>query len=168
MAKGVQDWIDSSLLIKTFVGDTIGPNKWHSDRAGSGWGGTFIDVGTHILDLMLWLAEAPAVDVSAIHQQTDVDWASLVNAQGKFANGITFSLTFSDQLRGGDFDFNGQGRVTIYGDRGYLTADWLGFMTTEAEEIWIESRGVRQKIEPSEAHHHPGGRICGLHFRRGT
>lgn len=110
-----------------------------------------MDVGTHVMDLMLWLAGAPPTQVVAFAQTGGDGLASIVNTQARLANGASLSLTFNDNVAGGDFSFYGHGRLTAYADRGLLTADWTGFMSTEAQEIWVEHEGSREKMEPEAA-----------------
>jgi hypothetical protein len=100
------------------------------------------------MDLMLWVAGAPPTEVVALAQTGGGGLASVVNAQARLANGASLSLTFNDNVAGGDFSFYGQGRLTAYADRGLLTADWTGYMSTEAREIWVEREGSRAKVEP--------------------
>jgi hypothetical protein len=100
------------------------------------------------MDLMLWLAGAPAVEVTAFRQPLASGRASMVNTQATLANGTFVSLTFNDNVHGGDFSFYGHGRLTLFGDDGLLTADWSGYGPEEANAIWIEQAGVRKQVEP--------------------
>jgi predicted dehydrogenase len=99
------------------------------------------------MDLMLWLAGAPPIQVVAFAQAGGDGLASIVNTQARLANGASLSLTFNDNVAGGDFSFYGHGRLTAYGDRGLLIADWTGF-STMAQGIWVEHDGSREKVEP--------------------
>ena len=110
-----------------------------------------MDIGTHVMDIMLWLAGAPPTQVVAFAQTVGDGFASIVNTQARLANGASLSLTFNDNVAGGDFSFYGHGRLTAYADQGLLTADWTGYMVTEAQEIWVEREGNREKVEPEAA-----------------
>ncbi|MCJ7548347.1 MAG: Gfo/Idh/MocA family oxidoreductase [Anaerolineae bacterium] len=146
-SESLRGWIDSSAFAKAYVGDLMHREHWRHDTAVSG--GTLVDVGTHVMDLMLWLAGAPPTQVVAFAQPLGGGRASVVSAQARLANGATLSLTFNDNVaEGDDFAFRGEGRLTAYGDRGQLTADWTGFMITEAEEMWVKHDGVREKVAP--------------------
>jgi predicted dehydrogenase len=147
---GIQNWLQSSELVGTFLGDCFSRRHWRTNPEMSGGGG-FVDVGTHVMDLMLWLAGAPPTQVVAFAQTGGGGLASIVNTQARLANGASLSLTFNDNVAGGDFSFYGHGRLTVYADRGLLTADWTGFMSTEAQEIWVEHEGSREKVEPDTA-----------------
>ena len=148
LSEGIQNWLQSSELINAFVGDLFRSDNWHFTRDASG-GGTFVDIGTHVMDLMLWLAgSSPPTQVVAFNQPLSDGLVSVVNTQAKLANGATLSLTFNDGVSGGDFDFSGHGRLSVYGDRGLLTTDWTGFMVTEGKEIWVEHDGIREQVEP--------------------
>ena len=147
VSAGIQGWLQSSELVNAFVGDLLQSDNWHFNPDASG-GGSFVDIGTHVIDLMLWYADAAATEVMALSQPLGDGRASVVTMQARLANGITLSLTFNDGVSGGDFNFYGQGRMTVYGDHGLLTADWQGFMITEAQEIWVEHDGTREQVTP--------------------
>ncbi len=151
LSEGLQNWVQSSQLATAFVGDVVRrQGNWRTNPDMSG-GGMFVDVGTHVMDLMLWLAGAPPTQVVAFAQTVGDGLASIVNTQARLANGASLSFTFNDNVSGGDFSLYGHGRLTAYGDQGLLTADWTGFMTTEAQEIWVEREGSREKVEPEVA-----------------
>ena len=151
LSEGVQNRLRSSPLRAAFWSDVVvRQGIWRTNREMSGGGG-FVDVGTHVMDLMLWLAGAPPTQVVAFAQTVGDGFASIVNTQARLANGASLSLTFNDNVAGGDFSGYGHGRLTAYADRGLLTADWTGYMTTEADEIWVEREGNREKVEPEAA-----------------
>ena len=146
LSEGVHNWIHSSAFLNAFVGDIVRPGNWHADPVASG-GGSFVDIGTHIMDIMLWLAGSAPSHVTALNQPLGDGRASIVTMQARLVNGTMLSLTFNDGVSGGDFNFYGHGRLIVYGDRGLLTTDWTGFMVTEAQEIWVEHDGVREEVE---------------------
>jgi hypothetical protein len=74
-----------------------------------------------------------------------------MDVTARLGNDAVISLTINDNVAGGDFDFYGHGRLTAYGDGGLVTADWTGYMIREAEEIWIERDGRRERLEPGAA-----------------
>jgi predicted dehydrogenase len=81
---------------------------------------------------------------------------SIISAMARLDNGVLLSITFNDGVSGGEeITFKSNGRMTFYGDRGLLTADWARVMTTEAEEIWMERNGIRTKVEPEFETVHP-------------
>jgi len=148
LAESFQAWIQSSEFTRAFVGDVAQFREhWRSDPVQSG-GGWFVDVGTHVTDLMLWLAGAAPTQVVAFAQEAGGGIASVIDAQARLSNGATLSFCFNDTVSGGDFGAYGRGRLTAYGDHGLLTADWTGLMGAEAEDIWVEQDGERRKIEP--------------------
>jgi len=85
-------------------------DHWRRDRVMSG-GGMFVGVGTQVVDLMLWLAGAPPTRVVAFAQAGDGGSASIMDVQARLANGATLSLTFNDNVAGGDFHGYGPGRA---------------------------------------------------------
>jgi predicted dehydrogenase len=147
--------LPSSELIRTFFRDALHPSSYRSrpDEIG---GGMFVDVGTHLLDLMLWLADGLPVQVMAFSQQAGGGKGSVINAQVRLDSGAILSITFNDAVSGGDeFKFYGQGGMTLYGDRGWIRADWSGYMATEAQQIWIERDGVQEQVAPAFETLHP-------------
>jgi len=145
-AEGLQNWMQSSEITAAFLGDLFQPDNWHYDQEASG-GGSFVDIGTHVIDLMLWLSGSQPAKVVASHQPLGGGMASVVNLQARLVDGSVLSLTFNDGVSGGDFNFYGQGRLTVFGDEGLLTADWTGFMVTDADEIYFERNGERTKVD---------------------
>lgn len=144
---------ESSQFLDAIGNDVLGRENWRTrpDIIGEG---TFTDIGSHIQDLMLWLGNGEPVQVASLAQNTGSP--SIVNALARLDNEVLLSIAFNDTVSGGkEFKFHGSGRMTLYGDRGLITADWSGFMTTEAEEIWMEQDGVRTRVEPAFETIHP-------------
>jgi predicted dehydrogenase len=146
LAPALKQLMASSPLFDALLGDAVRPDAWRRNREASG--GMFVEVGTHLLDLVLWLANAPAAVVVAWQQPGGHEFASVINAQFTLVNNITVSLTFNDTVDYGDFNFRGYGQLTLFGDGGVLTADWSGFLATEAQAIWLEQGGVREQVQP--------------------
>ena len=68
LSEGVQKLLRSSPLLTAFGGDLIQrQGNWRANPEMSGGGG-FVDIGTHVVDLMLWLAGAPPTQVVAFAQ----------------------------------------------------------------------------------------------------
>lgn len=117
-------------------------------------GGMFADIGSHIQDLMLWLTNGSPNHVACFAQSNGMP--SIISALAQFDNGVLLSIAFNDNVSAGEkMAFRAGGRMTFYGDKGLLTADWTKIMTTEAEEIWLEQEGVRTKVEPQFETIHP-------------
>lgn len=75
-----------------------------------------MDIGTHVMDLMLWFADLQPIQVIAFHQPIGGGKASVINTQARLASGAALSLTFNDGVSGGEFNFYDQSRLTVYGD----------------------------------------------------
>ena len=107
-------------------------------------GGTFIDGGTHMVDLTLWLAGSTPVEVMAFNESAGSPVDRFFNLQARLANRILISLTSADIASG-----RPQRRLTIFGDRGSLTADWWGGLGAlrQAANIWIHHDGGREKVK---------------------
>lgn len=114
------------------LGDWFQKGYWRRDPAKMG-GGAFVGVGTHSVDLALWLAGAPAVQVVAFAESAGLPVECFISVQARLANGVLVSVISAD------IPEEESGRWTIYGDKGILTA--------ESGEIWIQRSGKREKIE---------------------
>jgi predicted dehydrogenase len=143
---GLQDWLDSPHPTAPFARDMALGDTWRNNPTQMG-GGMFVDSGTHILDLCLWLMGSIPSEVTAYISTTGNTVDSVVNCQGRLANGVTFSIVYNCAVAGGNEVFGGYGRLSVLGDNGTLNADWKGIMVTEAQEIWTEVNGVRGRID---------------------
>lgn len=135
-------------------GDLAAPGNWRTQPERMG-GGMFSDSGSHLQDLLLWLADGSPTRVTALAQRNGNIELSIVDMLARLDNGSSLSITFNATVSGGDeLTFYGQGRVTCYGERGAITADWTG-IGIEAKEIWIDQEGKRTKVEPVGESFHP-------------
>ena len=129
-----------------YYGDVFTRGNWRTDPEIVG-GGMFADVGSHIQDIALWLANGAPAQVMGFAQRPA--YPSIISALARLDNGILFSITFHDGVSGGEkVTAYNKGRMTFQGDRGRLTADWERIMSSEAGQIWLEQDGVGHKIEP--------------------
>ena len=145
----LQDFMDPDA----FYSDVLAPGNWRTNPAIVG-GGMFADIASHIQDIMLWLANGSPAQVVSFAQSTASP--TIISALAHLDNGVLLSIAFNDSVSGGEtFSFYGEGRMTLYGNKGLLSANWTGYMSTEAEEIWLEQDGVRTKVEPEFATIHP-------------
>lgn len=142
----VDEWLATSGPLEPFINDLFAHNNWRSDPHQMG-GGMFIDCGTHTLDMMLWLCEGTPIEVIAYTDGTEQSAENFVTCQGRLSNAMSFSATFNNAVSGGDVALYGSGRLTIFGDKGLLTADWTSYMATNPTEIWLEHDGIREKVE---------------------
>jgi predicted dehydrogenase len=148
----------ASEMNRTFLLDIPKEGAWRRDPLQVG-GDMMADVGSHTVDIMFWLAGAPAVEVVAYTPRDRPQNASIFTLQALLANDAILSLTFNDNVALGDeYSFGGAGKLTIYGDRGMLTANMPGWGGGPAEEMFIEENGDRrlvgfegEKISPAAA-----------------
>jgi predicted dehydrogenase len=141
----LEGFMASSPLFDALLGDALRPRTWRSNYEISG--GMFVEVGTHLLDLLLWLANATASAVVAWRQPHSDPFATAINAHVTLANQVALSLTFNDAVDYGDFNFRGYGHLTFIGDKGVLMAEWNRYMAAEAQTIWLERGGIREEVE---------------------
>lgn len=143
----------SIFAASEYYGDVFVRGNWRTipDVVG---GGMFADVGSHIQDIALWLANGVPTQVAAFAQSPASP--SIISTLARLENDVTLSITFHDGVSGGEkITLYNKGRMTFQGDRGLLTADWDTIMSSEAAQIWIEQEGVRSKVEPAFASVHP-------------
>lgn len=139
-------WESEDIPADTFaVFDTIGLPRafygewqdWHRDPTQMG-GGAFVDLGIYQLDLLLWLASAPAVDVVAFTKNAGLPVESFVNLQARLANDALVTMTFADAVPQSILSVDQH--LMIVGDQGVLTNDAEG-------AIWLHRDNQRHKLE---------------------
>jgi predicted dehydrogenase len=137
-----------------YYSDVFGQGNWRTQPDVVG-GGMFADVGSHIQDIALWLADGSPTQVASFAQS--MGSPSVLSALAHLDNGVLLSLAFNDAVAGSETlrPFYSRGRMTFFGDRGQITADWTKIMSTEAEQIWIEQEGVRTQVESAFESVHP-------------
>lgn len=123
-----------------FFTDVEKGSDWHADPTASG-GGMFSNSGTHLVDLILWLAGAPPVQIVAFSDSLGCPTECLLAIQAQLKNGVQVSIASADVPSGG---FGGQGRLTVVGDSGMLTYDFA-----QPTEIWLHRDGESEKVVPS-------------------
>ena len=144
----------SIFAASAYYGDVFGRGNWRTQPDVVG-GGMFADVGSHIQDVALWLANGTPTQVAGFaHSQAS---PSVISALAHLDNGVPLSLAFNDAVAGNATPrpFYSRGRMTFFGDRGQITADWTKIMPTEAEEIWLEQEAVRRRVESAFESVHP-------------
>jgi predicted dehydrogenase len=140
-----QGYIDSSEMLKAFAVHVVGAGNWRSDPLQVG-GDMFADTGSHLVDAMLWIAGAPAVEVLAYHPKGAPPQASILTMQALLSNDVILSVTFNDHVTMGDtFTFAGEGMLYVLGDRGRISAS-VGWGSGPAENLVIERNGDRQGL----------------------
>lgn len=143
ISQGDQDFFASANPVAPFIADLFKPGYWRTQVAQMG-GGMFIDSGSHIVDMLLWLGGGPATEVIAYADVDHRQAEQRVNAQGRLASGAVFSITSNDCVA--DVE---RGSLTIIGDAGMITASWGGMMATDPAEIWLDKASGREKLEPA-------------------
>lgn len=121
--KQALDWPDE------FVEDFRRGLDWHASPQESG-GGMFSNSGTHFVDLLLWLAGAPPLEIVAFSNSLGMPAECLLNIQARLANGVLVSLTSADVPAGG---VGGQGQLTVIGETGILTHNFA-----KPTEVWLQ------------------------------
>lgn len=83
--------LDNSDPIRPFLEDAAG--SWRHDPSKAG-GGMFVDIGTHHLDLMLWLASAPAQHVSCFTKATNLPVEGAISVHATLSNGVLLAVKY--------------------------------------------------------------------------
>jgi predicted dehydrogenase len=130
-----KDLADMTGLPEAFFADW--GHAWHHLPAEMG-GGSFADLGTHHLDLMLWLAGAPVVEVMAMTEKAGMPVDCFINVQARLANGVLFSMTSADAVP--QPLLHERALLMIVGDEGVLTQ-------TANQEIWLYRDGEHKQVE---------------------
>jgi predicted dehydrogenase len=115
---------------------------WHA-RAQESGGGMFSNSGSHFVDLILWLAGAPPVEVVAFSEAAGMPAECFLNIQARLANGVLVSITSADVPSGG---LSGQGELTFIGEEGMVS-----YNLARPAEIWWSRDGNRELIEAKSA-----------------
>jgi len=101
-------------------------------------GSSFVDLGTHAIDRLLWLAGAPPSEVMAFAEKAGTPFESFINVQARLANGVLFSLSWADAVPR-DL-LNSDEQLMMVGDAGVLMQDMNG-------TIWLNHNGERTQVE---------------------
>lgn len=110
---------------------------WHGKPDEMG-GGAFADLGSHQIDLLLWLAGAPAAEVVAFTERAGLPVDCFVNVQARLTNGVLLTLTTADAFQ--QDLLAGQQQLMIVGEQGAIMDDLEG-------NLWLYRDGTRRSID---------------------
>ncbi|GAC1344150.1 MAG: hypothetical protein NVSMB29_17530 [Candidatus Dormibacteria bacterium] len=148
--------IGSVFHIEAFVGGHGHPcNYWHSHEAVSG--GTLFDWGSHYVDQILQLLDAPVVSITAHAQKRlwhDVTNADQVRLEMRFQDGAEASFIHSDIAAAR------KPKWYVLGTAGALVGDWQAPVLSERD--WAGEM-IESQLPPADAParlvvHRPDGR----------
>jgi predicted dehydrogenase len=112
---------------------------WHANPGASG-GGMFSNSGSHLVDLILWLAGSYPTQVVSFSESDGMPAECFLNISAQLANGVQVSVTSADVESGG---FLGKGTMAIVGDKGVIAYDFA-----KPAEIWKVSGDQREMVTP--------------------
>jgi len=146
-APGFQAYLDGlSEMGRTYITDVVRAGAWRRDPQHMG-GDMLADTGAHNLDVMLWLAGAPPVEVMAYAPPSRPAQAAIFTLQALTANGVILSMTFNDNVAITDAaEFRDAGMIAVYGDRGRLTLNGVSWGGGPAEELVLEANNERTSV----------------------
>jgi len=158
-AQAIAPLIRKGALDQAFAADLVfhnayGPDKpWFYDKAQSG-GGCVMDLGVHLVDLLLWLFDFPEVtQVSStllaggapVPADGVEDYAL---AQLTLANGVTARLACSWRLQAGH---EAVIEASVYGTGGGLALRNVNGSFYDFEARWHEGTGSHLLVSPPDA-----------------
>jgi predicted dehydrogenase len=156
LAQPILQSLEGSELMKALLLDVPKADSWRRDPAQMG-GDFFADVGSHLVDAMLWLGGAPAREVLAYQPKDRPQQASILSLQALLRNETILSITFNDNVAmGDDFTFAGDGHLNVFGDRGRLIAASFGWGGGgPIRNLTIERNGELQPLAVEGIKVHP-------------
>jgi predicted dehydrogenase len=156
--QAIAELVRGGALGRVFAADLVfhnayGPDKpWFYDRVQSG-GGCVMDLGVHLIDLLLWLFDFPEMtDVSArllsagrpASPDAVEDYAV---AQLTLANGLVARLACSWRLQAGQEALI---EATFYGDRGGASLRNVGGSFYDFEALRFNGTGSERLVAPPD------------------
>lgn len=122
-------------------------NHWRYNPSEAG-GSLFIDVGTHLVDLMFWLVASAPKEVFAYSNSANLPVDAFITAQARLDTEVMLSLTFGEAVAGDKSLYYGKGGLTIQGDDGIVESKWSGLNPSKAT-VLIENEAGQSDFEPS-------------------
>jgi predicted dehydrogenase len=113
-------------------------------------GGSLTDIGAHVTDLMLWLADAPVVRVAAFQETAGHTVALFSSLQARLANGVLASVSYGAAVGCKIDGIWGQGDMQLYGDDGIMSLTWQGWGPAGVDGLRVDCGQGWQHIEPDE------------------
>ena len=120
-----------------FFGDWSLVDDWHRDPEKSG-GGMFVNLGTHMVDLALWLGGSPPVEVVAFSESCGHPFECFMNVQARLENEVLLSIASADVVSK-QYLGASEYRLLVVGE--------LGTMIGTGDGIHIRREGEDRKVE---------------------
>ena len=145
---GGRELLEKSGPLRPFLQEIMRDGTWRGNPEATG-GGMFVDVQTHHIDLMLWLAGAPAVEVSCTLNKDGWPTERALATHAKLANNILFSFSFTNGVDADQEKYLGMTQTTITGDKGVIRCV-EGPLGADGTQVEIISGGERKQITSDE------------------
>jgi predicted dehydrogenase len=116
------------------------PGYWRLNPQENG-PGLFVDAGTHIVDLVLWLCGHGAAEVVARSSPQNEGRTTNVSFLTRLRSDVLYNQSFNDAVAGDGSALWGEGHLSLWGDEGTLSADWSG-MNPRRATVRILKRGM--------------------------
>ena len=114
------------------------PGYWRFDPK-EGGPGMLVDVGTHLFDLAVWLCGDKIARVYAVGSA--IGRTTNISVLARLRSDVLCSLGFNDAVPGDGSMFWSEGKLSLWGDEGTLSADW-GTWNPRRASVRILKRGV--------------------------
>lgn len=105
--------------IQPFKADISREGNWRGDPAQSG-GSMFVDMHTHTVDLMFWMAGARPRTVSCILARDESPVELAIATQATLDNGVLFSFSYNSDVLADPKNGGGMTHITVTGDEGAM------------------------------------------------
>jgi predicted dehydrogenase len=142
---GLLAGLSSTEAGKFLVDDWRQGEFWRSQPNQMG-GGMFIDTGAHATDVLLWLGGGAPRRVAAFQESAGLPVEAFTNIQAQLSNGVLASFAYGASVMGQADGFWGYGRMTIFADRGTMTAEWQGWNLL-GSHVWLDNGQGPQRLE---------------------
>lgn len=124
------------------IGSWLEQGYWRANPTEMG-GGFFVDVASHVTDLMLCLAGGRVTQVSAFVENASLDVDCYVTAQARLDNKVLLSFSWGAGVMGDDTGWFGHGELSVFGDEGILRGQWKEWNAASPMRITLQHNGER-------------------------
>lgn len=138
-------WMNSTPMMKALGRDFFAPDAWRKDAVQMG-GDSFIDMGVHLVDMMLMLGGASALYVSAFRAEKIDEPSAILTVSAQLANGVLLSISYNDKVQVDSAALGERAQLTAAGSDGCIIVEWGGAFMQSSTTTHLLSRGAKESI----------------------